>query len=99
MSRLAWPSVIAVVSSLFLSTGCMSMISNSMSNTLSNAILNQDDPLLVRDGAPAYLLLIDGLFQFIEKTMIVLHTCCTHPALTSSNKSLCIFVTILTQAL
>ena len=63
MSRLAWPSVIAVVISLFLSTGCMSMISNSMSNTLSNAILNQDDPLLVRDGAPAYLLLIDGLIM------------------------------------
>ncbi|MBD3670128.1 MAG: hypothetical protein HUJ29_05080 [Gammaproteobacteria bacterium] len=41
----------------------MSMISKSMSNTLSNAILNQDDPTLVRDGAPAYLLLIDGLIM------------------------------------
>ena len=46
-----------------LTSGCMSMIANSMSNTLSNAILNQDDPALVRDGAPAYLLLIDGLIM------------------------------------
>ena len=48
---------------LLLSSGCMSMLANSMSNTLSNAILNQDDPALVRDGAPAYLLLIDGLIM------------------------------------
>ena len=28
---------------------------------VGNAVLNQDDPLLVAQGAPAYLLLIDGL--------------------------------------
>lgn len=48
---------------LLLNSGCMSMIAGKMSNTLSNAILNQDDPALVRDGAPAYLLLIDGLIM------------------------------------
>lgn len=52
-----------MITVLMLNTGCMSMISKSMSNTLSNAILNQDDPALVRDGAPAYLLLIDGLIM------------------------------------
>ncbi|MDH5182632.1 MAG: TRAP transporter TatT component family protein [Gammaproteobacteria bacterium] len=62
MSRLRWPTF-AVVGSLLFTTGCMSMISNSMSKTLSNAIINQDDPALVRDGAPAYLLLIDGLIM------------------------------------
>jgi len=63
MSRLRWPTLIVVVGSLLITSGCMSMISNSMSKTLSNAILNQDDPALVRDGAPAYLLLIDGLIM------------------------------------
>lgn len=63
MSRLRWPTLIALVGSLLITSGCMSMISNSMSKTLSNAILNQDDPALVRDGAPAYLLLIDGLIM------------------------------------
>ncbi|MDH5359052.1 MAG: TRAP transporter TatT component family protein [Gammaproteobacteria bacterium] len=63
MSRLRWPTYFAVVGSLLITSGCMSMISNSMSKTLSNAILNQDDPALVRDGAPAYLLLIDGLIM------------------------------------
>lgn len=63
MSRLRWPTYLAVVGSLLITSGCMSMISNSMSKTLSNAILNQDDPALVRDGAPAYLLLIDGLIM------------------------------------
>ncbi|MBD3610077.1 MAG: hypothetical protein HUJ30_05965 [Gammaproteobacteria bacterium] len=55
----------ALVLFLFVlsSSGCMSIISNRMSDTLSNAILNQDDPTLVRDGAPAYLLLIDGLIM------------------------------------
>ena len=32
-----------------------------MAEDLSSAIRNQDDPKTVLDGAPAYLLLIDGL--------------------------------------
>jgi len=63
MSRSRWPTYLVLVGSLLITSGCMSMISNSMSKTLSNAILNQDDPALVRDGAPAYLLLIDGLIM------------------------------------
>lgn len=34
-----------------------------MAHSLSQAIMNQDDPATVRDGAPAYLLLIDGLIR------------------------------------
>lgn len=33
------------------------------SNNLSTAIMNQDDPEIVRQGAPAYLLLIDSLVE------------------------------------
>ncbi len=35
----------------------------SLANSLSRAILDQNDPRTVRDGAPAYLLLVDGLIQ------------------------------------
>lgn len=35
--------------------------SNQFANNLTDAILNQDDPATVRDGVPAYLLLIDGM--------------------------------------
>ena len=31
-----------------------------MADNLSAAILNQDDPEIVRDGAPAYLLMLDS---------------------------------------
>ncbi|MFB3079371.1 MAG: hypothetical protein ACE1Y4_15350, partial [Lysobacterales bacterium] len=47
-------------SSLFVA-GCASMMATAGSNlagNLNTAILNQDDPELVRDGAPAYLLLL-----------------------------------------
>lgn len=46
--------------------GCSSLASRAASNLaddLSTAILNQDDPETVRDGAPAYLLLIDSFAQ------------------------------------
>ena len=35
--------------------------SNQFANNLTDAILDQDDPATVRDGVPAYLLLIDGM--------------------------------------
>lgn len=44
--------------------GCSSMMSSSISglaDSLSSGILNQNDPQVVADGAPAYLLLMDGL--------------------------------------
>ena len=53
------------VAILFLA-GCASMVSSATSKMADNitlAIQNQDDPATVRDGAPAYLLMIDGLIE------------------------------------
>jgi len=45
----------------FVFMGCASTIAGNMAASLSAAILNQDDPETVRVGAPAYLLMIDGM--------------------------------------
>ncbi len=48
---------------LFNLTGCSTLISNATNDLASNlsvAILHQDDPETVRDGAPAYLLMLDS---------------------------------------
>jgi hypothetical protein len=55
-------TVLAIL--LVVSTGCSSVMSSATANladSLTGAILNQNDPETVRQGAPAYLLLIDGL--------------------------------------
>ena len=47
-------------------SGCASIISSAATNlseNLSRAILNQDDPELVRAGAPSYLLLLDSFVE------------------------------------
>ena len=41
----------------------MQSATNDMAANLSAAILNQDDPETVRDGAPAYLLMLDSFIQ------------------------------------
>lgn len=49
-----------------LLSGCSWMVSSAtgrFTGTISNAILNQNDPDTVREGAPAYLILIDGLIE------------------------------------
>ena len=61
MSRMAllWIAILAL-------SGCASMVSSAtsrMADNISLAIQNQDDPATVRDGAPAYLLMIDGLIE------------------------------------
>lgn len=46
--------------------GCASLVSNaatSFGENLSGAILNQDDPELVRAGMPSYILLLDSFLQ------------------------------------
>lgn len=43
--------------------GCTNLIGSVAADTLSAAILNQDDPTLVASGVPAYLLLVDGLIS------------------------------------
>lgn len=50
----------------FYLTGCVSLVSSATSRMAENitlAIQNQNDPEIVRDGAPAYLLMIDGLIE------------------------------------
>jgi len=47
-------------------TGCASIMSsaaNRLANDLASTILNSNDPETIRDGIPAYLILIDSLLQ------------------------------------
>jgi len=49
-----------------LTAGCGALISNvsaGMADSLSTAILNQEDPQLVREALPSYLLLLDSLVE------------------------------------
>jgi hypothetical protein len=41
----------------------MQSATNGMATNLSAAIMNQDDPETVRDGAPAYLLMLDSFIE------------------------------------
>ena len=55
---------VVVIAAVGLATGCSSMMSSAtvgLADSLTNAVLDQNDPETVRQGAPAYLLLIDGL--------------------------------------
>jgi len=48
------------------SSGCAMLVSNaasSFSSNLSAAVLNQDDPALVRDGLPTLMLTIDSMIE------------------------------------
>lgn len=50
----------------FGQTGCASLMNSAtgkLADNLTSAILNQNDIETVRDGAPAYLLMIDGLIE------------------------------------
>lgn len=60
--RLFFP---VLLSSVLLSAcgSIMRRATNQFADNLTNAILNQDDPATVRDGVPAYLLLMDGLIS------------------------------------
>ena len=56
----------AVISAPGFVTGCASVANNAaagLADSLSTSILNQDDPELVRDGVPTFLLLLDSMVQ------------------------------------
>jgi hypothetical protein len=58
---LAWPLLLLLTSILL--SGCSALMSKAtggLASNLSEAILNQDDPETVRDGIPAYLLMLDS---------------------------------------
>jgi hypothetical protein len=62
--RFLWLLPICLV--LILEAGCASIANsatNRLANNLTGAILNQDDLDTVKAGAPAYLLLLDGLIR------------------------------------
>lgn len=42
-------------------SGCVGLAAHRMAASLSQAVMNQNDPETVRAGAPAYLLMVDGL--------------------------------------
>jgi len=66
LSRIRTAQAVAAALVLTGLTGCASLVSNATSglaSDLSSAILNQDDPETVRDGAPAFLLMLDGFVQ------------------------------------
>lgn len=46
---------------LTLTSGCTNMIAGRLADNLGNAILGQDDPETVRQGVPAYLIMLDSL--------------------------------------
>jgi len=55
--------IICLLVVAWLAAGCASMVATAgsgLAENLNTAILNQDDPALVRDGAPAYLLMLDS---------------------------------------
>lgn len=57
-------AAVAIVA--LLTTGCAALVSNAASgfaDNLSAAVVNQTDPETVRDGAPAYMLLLDSLIE------------------------------------
>ena len=51
---------------LLLLSACASLMQSATSGMAANlnaAIMNQDDPETVRDGAPAYLLMLDSFIE------------------------------------
>jgi len=59
-------SVVALITALLALTGCAVLTRSATSgfaDDLYRAIVDQDDLQTVRDGAPAYLLAVDGLIQ------------------------------------
>jgi len=61
--------------SAFAVAGCASMMATAGSGLAGNlnvAIMNQDDPELVRDGAPAYLLMLDSFVEGAPENEAVL---------------------------
>src|SRR5512139_786090 len=55
--------LVPLVTVLLFLNGCASMVGERLAGSLGQGILNQDDPKTVEAGAPAYLLLIDGMIQ------------------------------------
>jgi hypothetical protein len=58
--------IICLLAVALFGSGCASIMATAgsgLAGNLNTAILNQDDPALVRDGAPAYLLMLDSFVE------------------------------------
>lgn len=51
-------SIVILLSSI-MSSGCVSV--GGIADSLSSSVLNQNDPAIVRDGVPSYLILLDSM--------------------------------------
>lgn len=60
-ARIATGSLIGAVFAALC--GCANLIGSMAADTLTASILNQDDPMLIESGVPAYLLLVDGFIH------------------------------------
>ena len=72
--------VLLLVTSSLLLGGCASLVSNAAAgfgDNLNSAILNQDDPELVRAGMPSYILLLDSFLQGEEDNPAMLASAAT----------------------
>lgn len=70
---------VLIVANLFLA-GCSHFVSraaSSFGDNLTGAILNQDDPDLVRAGMPSYILLLDSFLQGEEHNPAILSAAAT----------------------
>jgi len=75
MSPLKMTKLIIALLSAILLAGCATAIATAgsgLAGNLNTAIMNQDDPELVRDGAPAYLLMLDSFVEGAPDSVAVL---------------------------
>ena len=59
-------STVVIAFALLIQVGCttvMQSATSGMATNLNTAIMNQNDPATVRDGAPAYLLMLDSFVE------------------------------------
>lgn len=66
VSRRRSHAALALVAGACVLPGCASLMSSAaggLADNLSSAVLNQSDPETVRDGAPAYMLLLDSFLE------------------------------------
>ena len=59
-------SLLALIGACLVLSGCaplMSSVVSGLAGNLSTAVLNQNDPETVRDGLPAYILLLDSFLE------------------------------------
>ena len=59
-------ALLPLLAGVWLLQGCASLMSSAaggLADNLSSAVLNQNDPETVRDGAPAYMLLLDSFLE------------------------------------